>query len=377
MVKPLKLSKQNKLHSTDVKVLEGLALYGSRNISKLAATINMPSATLRRRINYLRSHFSLRFLGALYHTHIGLRKVLVFAESKPGYEELLYNCLKSHDYWLYVSPCVGASKCLAIYGIPAGREKEFEEFLNRLEELDPICNVKFFWSTCFQNINVTSAWFDNTFEEWIFPWDSWLKEVLTKKGELPYTLKDPDDYPQKADWIDIMILKELEKNCKIKLKEIAKMLGISLQRVKYHFRNHVIEEKMFEGPQIVAEHYKGLSADTYYFRFVFKNYENFASFACSLMNKPFVRVMGKAQGRNQLFVQVYLPRQELRSFIETLSKLVKAGFLDTYEYVVQDLAGAERQTISYEFFKDNGWLYDHEKCLKKLHSTVKQFVGAA
>ena len=373
----MKSSKQNKLHSIDVKVLEGLALHGPRNTSKLAAKLNMPSGTLRYRINYLRSHFSLRLLGSLYHTYIGLRKVVVFAESKPGYEENLYRCLKSNDYWLYVSQCFGTPKCLAIYGIPAGKEKEFEEFLSKLEELDMVCTVKFFWSTCFQNVNTTSAWFDDPSEEWVFPWDSWVKEVLTKKGELPYTLKDPEDYPQRGDWIDIMVLKELEGNCTVKLKEIAKMLGISLQRLRYHFENHVIKEKMFEGHQIVAEHFKGLSAETYYFRFVFKNYENFAKFACSLMNKPFVRVMGKVYGRNQLFVQVYLPRRQLRNFIETLSKLVRAGFLETYEYVIQDLVKTERQSISYEFFKGNRWVYDHKKYLEKLQSTVKRSLQVA
>ncbi|MDH5460203.1 MAG: hypothetical protein OEW71_04115, partial [Candidatus Bathyarchaeota archaeon] len=168
-----------------------------------------------------------------------------------------------------------------------------------------------------------------------------------------------------------------EWNCTVKLKEIAKMLGISLQRLRYHFENHVIKEKMFEGHQIVAEHYKGLSAETYYFRFVFKNYENFAKFACSLMNKPFVRVMGKVYGRNQLFVQVYLPRRQLRNFIETLSKLVRTGFLETYEYVIQDLAKTERQSISYEFFKGNHWIYDHKKYLEKLQSTVKRSLQVA
>ena len=367
-------SRQNRLCSVDLKVLEGLALYGPRNISKLAAKLNMPNATLRRRINYLRSHFSLLLLGTIYHTNIGLRKVVVFAESKPGYEELLYQCLKSNDYWIYASQCIGVPKCLAIYGIPVGREKEFEEFISKLEELDPICNAKFFWSTCFQNVNVTSEWFDKTSEEWIFPWDSWLKEVLTKKEKLPYTLKNPPDYPQKADWIDIMILKELEKNCAIRLKEIARMADISLQLVKYHFENHVIGEKMFEGHQIVAEHYEGLSADTYYFRFVFKNYENLARFACSLLNKPFVRVVGKVYDRNQLFVQMYLPRQQLSNFIEALSKLVRAGFLDTYEYVIQDLTKTRRETIPYQFFKDGNWLYEHEKFLEKLRSSAKSFM---
>lgn len=371
MIKQVKSSKKSKLRSIDVKVLEGLALYGPRNLSKLAAQLNIPVGILRRRINYLRSHFSLLLKGTLYHTHIGLRKTVVFAESKPGYEEVLFQCLKSNDYWLYVSQCIGIPKCLAIYGIPAGKEKEFEGFLSKLEELDKVDNVEFFWTTCFQNINTTSVWFDNASEQWIFPWNSWLKEVLRTKGELPYTLKDPDDYPQKADWIDIMISKELEKNSAIKSIEIAKMLGISLQRVKYHFDNHVIKEKMFEGHQIVAEHYKGLSADTYYFRFVFKNYKKFAKFASSLMNKPFVRVMGKVYGKNQLFVQVYLPRQQLRNFIGMLSKLIRAGFLDTYEYVIQDLARTKRQTISYEFFEDNNWVYHHKKYLEKLQSTVK------
>ena len=373
----MKPCKQNKVHGIDVKVLEGLALYGPRNVSKVAAKLNMPTATLRRRINYLRSYFSLFLQGNIYHTHIGLRKVVVFAESRPGYEELLYQCLKTNDYWLYVSQCVGSPKCLAIYGIPAGKEKEFEEFLHKLEELDSVCNVKFYFSTCFQNINVTSAWFDNASEEWIFSWDSWLKEVMTKKGRLPYTLKDPDGYPQKADWIDIMILKEFEKNCVIKLKDIAKMLGISSQGVKYHLENHVIKEKMFENPQILADHYKGLSPDTHYFRFVFNSYESLTKFACSLMNKPFARAAGKVYGRNQLFVQVYLPRQQLRNLTEALSKLVRAGFLNTYEYVIQDLAKTQRDTIPYQLFKDNTWLYDHEAYLEKLQSTVKRFLEAA
>jgi DNA-binding Lrp family transcriptional regulator len=377
LTKQPKLSQQDKLSHTDARILEGLALYGPRNISKLAVQLGMRDKTLRRKIDYLRSHFSLFLVGSLYHTNIGLRKVVVFAESKPGYEEFLYQCMKSNDYWLYMSQCVGTPKCLAIYGIPAGKEKEFEQFLGKVEELDHVENVKFSWSTCFQNVNATTEWFDNTAEQWIFPWDSWLEEVLASKEDLPYTLKDPAAYLQMADWIDIMILKELEKNSAIKLKEIAKQLNISLQRLKYHFENHVLKEQMFEGHQIFADHYKGLCADTCYFRFAFKNYQNFAKFAHSLLNKPFVRVTGKVYGNNQLFVQVYLPRQQLRSFIQALSRLIRNGFLETYEYVIQDMAKTERDTIPYQLFKNNEWEYDSKRILEKLQSTVEQFTGTA
>ena len=374
MTKRCKPTEQGRLQSSDVKILEGLALYGPRNKSKLAVQLGMPLGTLRHRINYLRSHFSMKMLGSIYHTNIGLRKVVSFAESKPGYEDLLYQCLKANDYWLLLSQCIEAPKCLAIYGIPAGKEREFEEFMSKLQELETVENVKFTWSTCFQNVNTTSIWFDKTSEEWVFPWESWLQEIPAKRGELPYTLKDPNEYAQKADWVDIVILKELEKNSAVKLKDIARKLETSLQRVKYHFENHVIKGKMFEGHQILAEHYRGQPADTYYFRFDFEKYENFVKFASSLLNKPFVRAMGKVYQKNQLYVQIYLPREQLRGFVEALSRLVRTGFLITYEYVIQDLTRMERQTISYEYFKDDSWLYDHKKYMEKLQATAKQLV---
>ena len=86
------------------------------------------------------------------------------------------------------------------------------------------------------------------------------------------------------------------------------------------------------------------------------------------MKKPFIRVMGKVYGENQLFVQVYLPRQQLRNFTDALSKLIRTGFLDTYEYFIQDLTKTERETIPYQLFKDNHWVYEHKVYLEKLRS---------
>jgi len=301
---------------------------------------------------------------------------MVIGEAKPGYEELLFRCLKANDYWLYVSQCISVPKCVATYGIPTGKEAEFEEFLSNLSKLEQVANIDFLWSTCIHNVNIVSVWYDKESGKWTFPWDSWLEEVQSSQGELPYTLIESNNYPQKADWTDIIILKELEKNCTVKLAKIAKMLKTNLQRVKYHYENHVIGEQMFEGPQILADHYKGLSPDTAFFIFTFKNHENFTKFALSLLNKPFVRAMGKVYHKNQLFIRTYLPRNELRNFVDALSKLVRGGFLETYQYVIEDLTKTQRQTISYEFFKDNSWEYDNEKYLAKLHSTVKQFINS-
>lgn len=366
----VKKRRSKKLRKIDVEVLEGLARFNPRNITKLAPNVGMPRETLRYRIRYLRSHFSMVMQGNLYHTNLGLRKVFIFAKAKPGYEDNVYEGLKSSDYWLNLSQCFGSPECIATYAVPSGYEEVFDNFADTLRKSNIVSNVDVAWSTSTQSVNATRKWYDADSEQWIFPWKSWVEELPTAKTDLPYTLKESQSHPQKADWIDIMILKELEKNCTIKLKDIARQLNMSLQRIKYHYGNHVLGKKMFEGPQILADHFQGLNADTYYFRFSFPNYEKLSKFANSLLEKPFVRTVGKTYGKNELGVQIYLPRAELMSFLDSLAKLVKTGFVDTYDYFIQDLARTHRRTIPYEHFKGRSWVYDYEGYLQKLNNTL-------
>jgi hypothetical protein len=82
--------------------------------------------------------------------------------------------------------------------------------------------------------------------------------------------------------------------------------------------------------------------------------------------------MGKIYQKNDLYVQIYLPRKQLRNFTDALARLVRNGFLGTYEYLIQDLTRTERQTIPYEFFKKNSWEYDQQKYLNRLEKAVSQ-----
>jgi DNA-binding Lrp family transcriptional regulator len=333
----------------------------------------MPPRSLAYRIRHLQSNFSLCLQGTLYHTNIGLRKVFLIANSRPGYEDTVSQCLRANDYWLLIVQSLVAPKFIATYGIPAGEEEQFEEFAAKLGHLKIVTSTSLFWSTCIYNVNATTKWFDQNTEQWIFPWDTWLQEVLTTKAaKLPNTLIEPQGYYQKADSIDIFILKELEQNCTVKMKDIAKKLKISPELVKYHYENHVLKKQMFEGPMILANHYAGLTPRTIFLMLHFKNYENLCKLALSLMDKPFVRAVGKVYGKNQLFARLYLPEQELRNFLGTLSRLVRSKFLETYEYIIEDPLKTCRQTISYEFFKDEKWTYDHRKYLRNLQAIIRK-----
>jgi DNA-binding Lrp family transcriptional regulator len=362
-----------KLDYLNVKILEGLGTYGPRNISAVARRLGIPEGTLRKRLKQMSPHIFSRFYVNIYHTNMGLRKGWVFAEAVPGYEDLLFNCFKANEFWIFVNRCYGINEgCVGVYTIPNDHSRDFEQFVRHLKKWGVARNVQLYWSTCFQSVHSRLNWFDEQLKTYIFHWDKWVEQIPTASTKLPYTLIEPKDFPIKVDEIDLFILKELEKDPTTRLSSVAKMLGISQQLVGYHYRNHVLKESLIESFEVWTFHFDLATSDMFLFIFGFDDREKLARFATSLLDKPFVGGMGKVLGESTLIVDIYLPKPEFRRFIEALSKLIKRGFLNDYRYVIRDLNRVSRQTIPYEHFKDGTWIYDHKKHIRNLQNLVRE-----
>lgn len=362
------------LDNLDVRILATLATYGPRNMTKVARKLCVNTELVRSRMKRMAPLFSLTYHINVYHTNLGLKKAVVFIESTPGYEEILFNCLEIKGFCIYLSRCYGRFEgFFAIYVIPKGHETEFQQFLEEVRKLGLTKNIQVFWSTCFHTVNLTRNWFDSESKTWIFPWDKWIEEIPTKGTELPYTLMDPESFPIKADETDIFILGELEKDATIGLTDIAEKLGISLQRVRYHYQKHVIERGLMEDFQITVFPFNREVSDLFIFVFKFESKEKMARFTSSLMDKPFTWSIGKIRGENAIIAQILLPKQEFRRFMDSLSKLSKSGFLHYYTYLILDMRPGTwfREEIHHELFKDGSWIYDHKKHIRDLRSSVK------
>jgi DNA-binding Lrp family transcriptional regulator len=355
-----------------LKTVEALEVEGPRNITKVARKLKIPAETLRKRVRRMTSQFSWHFHLNIYHTYLGLKKAFVFAKAVPGYEDLLYEAMKANDFWLYVNRCYGMSEgCVALYTIPAGNSYDLETFVKQLEETGIASRAQIFWSTCLHYIHARTKWFDKASNTWSFQWDEWLKEIPRCSTEMPITLRDPSEFPVKGDRTDVLILKELEANPLVRMTDLAKRIGISQQLAAYHYLRHVQTEGLIESFEISFPYFDRASSDGFFFIFEFDSYEKFAKFATSLLDKPFARGLGKVLGKNALIAHLYLPRTEFRRLIDALSTLIKSKALSNYSYMIQDSGKASRQTISYEYFKNRKWIYDHEKHIKNLKKLGK------
>jgi len=365
-----------RLTALDVKMLQALWKVGPRNLSKVARTVGISRKRLELRIKRMRSDptFFLRMHTSVYHTNIGLKKAVVFIEANPGMEQLLFDCLVINGFWIYVCRSYGTGEgCTAIYAVPIEHCNELEEFIHEMKRLGIAKNAHIYWSTCFQGGRITSDWFDSNEEKWTFQWESWIREVQRQKTDLPYTLVESKSYCNYADEIDIKMLEKLEADATRTLSEVARSLGISRQLAHFHFKEHLMGKRLVEGYEIFVMRYGDSPYVMVYFIISFHDYETFAKFAKSLLNKFFVLTMGKNLGENSLIVEVFLPTTEFRKFVDTLSTMVKMKLVTGYKYAIQDLRIRCRQTISPPLFKGNSWVYDHKNHMQMLQQKVSKF----
>lgn len=360
---------------TDLKILEAVGIHSPRNISLVARELELPTEMVRRRIKRMKSKNLLWFHANIYHTNLGLRKAVAFIDAVPGYEKLVSKCLKANDFWIYTSNCYGRYEgCVGVFTIPENHCSDFEKFIREFTKLGLATNTRIFWSTCFQKNNPSTNWFNPKTSEWSFPWEEWMKEMPDIEPELPFTLKDPKEFALKGDLNDILILKEMEKDAAISFNDIGKKIGLTKAGVRYHYEEHIIKEGLLEGFEIELIPFNETTSDFYFFSFTFPDMEKMAKFALSLMKKPFTFILGKILEHPGIISQLYLPREEFPHFKDCLSVLIRNGWLKTYDYVIQHAGEWARQTISYEYFKDEKWIYEHERHINTLRDTVAQSI---
>jgi DNA-binding Lrp family transcriptional regulator len=205
--------------------------------------------------------------------------------------------------------------------------------------------------------------YNSNLKQWQFRWSEWLRAVETTT---PTTISDPRDYAVHVDRRDLLIVKELQKNGRKSLAELAPVLGISLPAVKYRYdqlaRSGVVKSFEFDvypfPVEISAFHEVMLQ---------FSTEMAMSKFLTLIAKLFFVVATAKVLKRNALVIRTYLPETQVRNMFDFFSEMVKNGQLRTYSAVRLDFTNRETQTISFELFhEERRWIFDLQKCLSEL-----------
>jgi len=358
---------QKSIDPVNAKILEALQVYGPANIKKVAEAASIPDTTVRFRIRKLTEQKLLLVTAHLNYAKLGLARGFLIAESSPGSQELLLQAIKKTDYWDYLARCYGKfDGYIAYFAFPAEYKNYLEKYFGEAAKLGIFSNHLFFWITNSYFPYISFEWYDFKDGSWNFRWDQWIDEITNASENMPEILVEPKSYEVLVDEIDLLILKELQKDAMQDLRKIAKNIGISRQRAYYRWHNHILKQKLIVQYTTTFKPYPFIITDYYMFIIDFVNKSTLAKFCNASAKKPFIISYAKVIGRNSLITAIQIPKLELGNLINTLNKLCKKNLVKNFLYVNIDLLSYERQTVSYEFFKNKKWNYNHEEKMEWL-----------
>ena len=357
------------LDRTNVKILSAMWKYGPRNLLEVSRRTGIPFTSVYHRVAKLEAK-SKRVAALIPQVSaLGLERVVVLVSANPGCEDKVTEALKVPNYWRSVNRCEGVFTHFSVQLVPVKFLKQFKQYVKRLHELGLVTKPTIIPTGEYIPNFPNFSYYRPANSEWTFQWGSWLAALNKKPTE---TIEDPEGYEIRADEKDMLIVKELEKNGRKSFAELAPLLGISLQGVKYHYDKKLIPAGIVKYfgfdvlpyPKEVSAYHEILLS--------FRNSQDMNRFFSLRRELFFVLGVSKVLNRNELIVGTYILQNRVPSLFAFLSDMAKEGRVESYSAIRQNLVDRDLRTISYELYsEDEGWDFNLKKKLAELSKLAR------
>lgn len=366
------------LDEGNIRIVQAMKEYGPRNLQLIARKLLTPYPTLYSRVSRLSQEGLLRIWGMPDFEKIGLTRGVVLVNPLPGKDLLVREALKIPGYWIRHMRCVGdCNGYHFVQCVPTDHLREFEEYIQQLVPLGLASNCKINWLGHQHTFLPNFDYYDSQKKRWRFDWKEWLN--LITSGPEPAVEDEifraasshPD--PVSFDSRDLYVVKELMKDARVSLADIARMFDITLPAAKYRFesvmKKGLVREFVFD---ILP--YAPAVSDLYEVRFDFKNEAALSASERSFAKLPFVLNVSQMKGLTSLVARVYLPRGEMNNLITFMTALAQNGIITNFTYMWLDSATLNAQTFGFKKYREKGeWYYSNNDYGITLHNLLGSF----
>jgi DNA-binding Lrp family transcriptional regulator len=352
------------LDRTNVKILSAMWRYGPRNLLEVSRRTRIPFTSVYHRVGKLEAK-SKRVVALIPQVSgLGLMRVAVLVSANPGSEDKVTVALKVPNYWRCVNRCEGIFTHFSVQLVPTKALKQFRQYMKRLLELGLIEKFNIILTGEYVPNFPNFDYYNPVNNEWTFQWGRWLSS-LSKAPT--HTIEDPVSYNIRADKKDMLIVRELEKDGRKSFAELAPLLGISLQGVKYHYDKKLVPAGIVKYfgfdvlpfPEEVSAYHEILLN--------FKNSREMNKFYSLMGELFFVLGVAKVLRQNALLIRTYTLQTHVPSLFTFLSEMAQEGHIESYSAIRQNLVAGRAQTIPYELYdRETGWNYDLKKYMAEL-----------
>jgi len=359
------------LDELNVQMIREIHRVGPRNISEIARMIGASKRTVHARFSKLREEGLLKIKAVPTYHLLGLIGVHLFANISLKSKVNVIDVLSVNDYLYEVRYCLGKYRgLLAKFIIPIERVKEFEEYVDEIEDAGFLENCIIRYIVDLRPFLPNMSYFDFKSRSWHFNPEMFLNN-LNRYGVGRIVLKDPEYFRLDVDRLDVLIVWALEQDATVKLATIARIAKVSRALVKYHYDVHV-SNKLIKGYLIETPFFTQGTYSLFLLEVKFHEALGLERFAYIMSRTPYIRTMCKEYRRDTLFVTLEIPISDVCPFMfKIVNELSNKCRIASYQLHMLSTDVIMQRSIPKDLFEeDKGWKYEGRHYIERVQKSL-------
>ncbi len=314
---------------------------------------------------------------AVDHERIGLKRVVLivdFTEAYQNYAAAILTAMSEVSYVVgFVKSLIGQEYIVNL-SVPVDLVGEVREFLLALKERDLFSRLEILEFDWFRIAPMKPEFYDFDTGRWDFEWQTTSPQDYDAAAYSP-------SKQIKFDYVDLLIIKELQMDANRSLKDISEKLNVNYKKLAWHHSTHVSSQKLLRGYTV---NWMGTRYDYSLEKVLHRKHRYFAvdlivrevsQFETMTLRHQIDRlpfVWSEAAGRDYI-AELALPVDYVVEGLQYLGNAVKSVQDRTSIYTL-DQTEAARFTLPYTMYdpERKEWRFEKDDLVKKFEKLIVQ-----
>lgn len=333
------------------------------------------SVRYRYKEKILNKGFSVQ--AAVNHERLGLRRMILIVEFAPPYKtyaQAIFAAMNELSYLVGFARAIIGGEYIVNVSAPNALYDEVREFYLALKEKGIFTEMEILDFDWLRTAPMKAEFYDFDTGRWDFEWQSPGSQDYEAAAYEPSSMC-------KFDYIDLLIVKELQLDANKSLREISNKIGVNYKKLAWHHATHVCARKMLRGYSV---NWMGTRYDYSIEKALHRKHRYFAAdvfvrnvserdimiLRQSIDRLPFI--WGEAAGKNyyaQLALPVDFTVEGLQYIGDTASTMK-----DRMSLYIIDQTDALSFTIPYSLYSQDTkkWMFNKPELLNRFDQLIMQ-----
>ena len=177
------------------------------------------------------------------HEGLGLKRVVAivdFAEVYRKYAESILASMNELCFLVSFAKTMPAGYYVTYFSVPEEFLEDFKNFLSNLRDREVFTRLEMLDFDWVRAAAMKADFYDFDTGRWDFDWSNKTPENFGSAKDVPSSRT-------RYDYVDLLIIKELQMDANKSLKEISESIKVNYKKLVWHYRTHVLGRGLIRG----------------------------------------------------------------------------------------------------------------------------------